>query len=61
MTVKERVSKYTYGIRTSLSFDVTDHPWSKRKVDDDGKVRCTDVFSVIVRAGDKLVVVEMQE
>ncbi|KAH3834064.1 hypothetical protein DPMN_107382 [Dreissena polymorpha] len=58
--ITERVSKYTYGISTTETFDKNKHPWSKREVFSDGTIRCVDVWSVIVTAGDKLVVGEAQ-
>ncbi|KAH3833631.1 hypothetical protein DPMN_106943 [Dreissena polymorpha] len=58
--IKERVSKYTYGISTTETFDKNKHPWSKRTVFSNGQTRCVDLWSVIVTAGDKLVVGEAQ-
>ncbi|KAH3710177.1 hypothetical protein DPMN_069646 [Dreissena polymorpha] len=54
--ITERISKYTYGIESSVVFNEKIHPLSKRFVLNDGSFRCRGVFSIIVREGDKLVV-----
>ncbi|KAH3834057.1 hypothetical protein DPMN_107375 [Dreissena polymorpha] len=58
--ITERVSKYTYGVSTTKLFDEDKHPLSKREVYSNGEIRCVDLWSVIVTAGDKLIVGEAQ-
>ncbi|XP_052237389.1 heat shock 70 kDa protein 12B-like isoform X2 [Dreissena polymorpha] len=57
--IKERVSKFTYGINITTPFDEKKHPVDKRKELDIG-VRCADIFEVMVKAGQRLVVGEKQ-
>ncbi|KAH3837935.1 hypothetical protein DPMN_111338 [Dreissena polymorpha] len=54
--INVRISKYTYGVQTTRIFDEKIHPSSQRSVYDDGTVRCINLFDIIVREGDKLVV-----
>ncbi|KAH3891140.1 hypothetical protein DPMN_015229 [Dreissena polymorpha] len=54
--ITERISKYTYGVATSVKFNEKIHPSSKRLVLDDGSIICEDVFDIIVKEGDRLVV-----
>ncbi|XP_052215038.1 heat shock 70 kDa protein 12A-like isoform X6 [Dreissena polymorpha] len=56
----ERVSKCTYGISITEMYDDKRHNMWHRKVYEDGSARCVDVFSIFVRAGDKLVAGETQ-
>ncbi|KAH3837932.1 hypothetical protein DPMN_111335 [Dreissena polymorpha] len=60
MAITERVSKYTYGIDVVCTFINGEHPWSKRQIQKDGVIRCTDIFSKLVEVGDKLVVGQAQ-
>ncbi|XP_061163780.1 heat shock 70 kDa protein 12A-like [Saccostrea echinata] len=43
-TIQCRVSKYTYGIGTSIPFDEHEHDWSRRMETSTGEVLCTGVF-----------------
>ncbi|KAH3730703.1 hypothetical protein DPMN_056695 [Dreissena polymorpha] len=54
--ITERKSIYTYGIKSTADYNDKIHPLSKRSVFKDGSVLCVDVFSIIVREGDTLVV-----
>ncbi|KAH3825516.1 heat shock 70 kDa protein 12B-like [Dreissena polymorpha] len=58
-SIKSRVSKYTYGTDCTVPFDETHHPLEKRILCDSG-YRCDDIFDVLVRAGQTLVVGEKQ-
>lgn len=49
--IKERRCRYTYGIRTSLPFRSGVHPDSKKFVDDEGQVLCSDMFDKHVEIG----------
>lgn len=50
-TISARVCKYTYGIGTTVKFNCFLHPESK-KIKENDKELCTDIFSVHVRMGD---------
>ncbi|KAH3735129.1 hypothetical protein DPMN_041591 [Dreissena polymorpha] len=58
-SIKERVSKYTYGFQTTYPFDEAKHPLEKRKLYDSG-IGCIDIFHVMVRSGQTLTVGENQ-
>ncbi|XP_060594200.1 heat shock 70 kDa protein 12A-like isoform X2 [Ruditapes philippinarum] len=57
--ISERVSKYTYGVDTIQNFIPTRHPIEKQKVVS-GVLKCQDIFSIHVKAGETLVVGEPQ-
>ncbi|KAH3832465.1 hypothetical protein DPMN_105753 [Dreissena polymorpha] len=54
--ITERISKYTYGVASRVDFNEKIHPMSKRSVSEDGSIQCVNIFAIIVREGDKLVV-----
>ena len=53
--ISERICPRTYGISVSAPFDNRKHP-NKLKAFSNGKYVCTDVFQVIVRLGERLIV-----
>ena len=53
--ISERICPRTYGITVNVPFDDRKHP-SKLKTFSNGKYVCTDVFEVIVRLGEPLIV-----
>jgi hypothetical protein len=53
--ISERICPRTYGISVSAPFDNRKHP-NKLKAFSNGKYVCTDVFQVIVRLGEPLIV-----
>ncbi|XP_052238530.1 heat shock 70 kDa protein 12A-like [Dreissena polymorpha] len=55
----ERVSKFTYSIAVMRPFDEKIHPVDKR-IECDAGIICKDLFSVLVHAGLRLVVGEIQ-
>ncbi|XP_060576629.1 heat shock 70 kDa protein 12A-like [Ruditapes philippinarum] len=42
--IQERRCRYTYGVRSSHRFNERIHPESKKFVDDDGDILCSDIF-----------------
>ncbi|XP_052276645.1 heat shock 70 kDa protein 12A-like isoform X2 [Dreissena polymorpha] len=56
LVIKERRSRYTYGVRSSIPFQVGKHPESKKFRSDDGNDYCSDIFDVHVKIGQELVV-----
>ena len=53
--ISERICPRTYGISVSAPFDNSKHP-SDRKTFSNGRDVCTDVFQVMVRLGQPLIV-----
>jgi len=53
--ISERICPRTYGISVSAPFDDKKHP-NKLKTFSNGRYVCTDVFQVIVRLGEPLIV-----
>jgi molecular chaperone DnaK (HSP70) len=53
--ISERICPRTYGISVSAPFDDRNHP-NELKVFSNGRYVCTDVFQVIVRLGEHLIV-----
>ncbi|KAH3838277.1 hypothetical protein DPMN_111685 [Dreissena polymorpha] len=53
--ITQRIAKYTYGTDVEVDFDSQQHPIEKQYIDQDGNVKCMDVFDVLVRKGDSLV------
>ena len=51
--VEKRISRFTIGLDWNVKFDPSKHRLSKREVTDSG-VLCSDIFRIIVRAGDTL-------
>jgi actin-like ATPase involved in cell morphogenesis len=51
---RARRSRFTYGIDTCAEFEEGVDPESKKILLPDGEARCTDRFSVFVRAGDTI-------
>ena len=60
-TIAARKAKRSYGIATTVSFDPSKHPISKKKEYKDGTgARCKDIFSKHVTKGDTLNFDEVQ-
>ncbi|KAH3713377.1 heat shock 70 kDa protein 12A-like [Dreissena polymorpha] len=51
--IKERVSKYTYGIEAIDRFDRKVHPLNKLHKTDKGNM-CREIFDLVVKSGEKL-------
>lgn len=51
--ITERMCKYTYGIRNSHIYDRErcEHRVGQRKLDENGKMRCYDMFSIHAKSG----------
>ena len=58
--IKERRSKYTYGIRTSKLFDPNIHD-DKYKFEENGQIRCGSLFSKLISIDDPVTVGEYQD
>ena len=58
--IKERRSKYTYGIRTSKLFDPNIHD-DKYKFEENGQIRCGSLFSKLISINDPVTVGEYQD
>ncbi|KAH3835299.1 hypothetical protein DPMN_108650 [Dreissena polymorpha] len=52
--MKERRSRFTYGVRMSIDFVTGSHPETKKITNIDGKEFCADRFDVHVTAGQKV-------
>lgn len=61
--IAQRILKYTYGQKVSHVFTdvcLKTHPRATRECDEDGVMRCINVFSVHARAGDAVTMDQMQ-
>ncbi|XP_060592446.1 heat shock 70 kDa protein 12A-like isoform X2 [Ruditapes philippinarum] len=52
--IQERRCRYTYGVRSSHRFNERIHPESKKFVDDDGDILCSDIFDRHVQIGQRV-------
>lgn len=59
--IRERKSKYTYGINSRTMFDPNIHDRRRLVVGEDGQDYCCDIFSQLVEAGQIMVVNEVQK
>jgi len=63
LAIAQRVLKYTYGQKATHVFKpncLESHPGSRCEQDDDGVLRCTNLFSVHARAGDTITIDQEQ-
>ncbi|XP_062597459.1 heat shock 70 kDa protein 12A-like [Saccostrea cucullata] len=51
--ISSRVSTYTYGIRTNVNFNPSEHP-EKKKTLVNGIEKCKDIFNIHVRVGETM-------
>lgn len=58
--IRQRRSKYSYGIRIYKKFDSSKHD-EKRKYEEDGELRCGNLFSKLVEADELVTVGEYQK
>ncbi|WAQ97917.1 HS12A-like protein [Mya arenaria] len=58
--ISERISKYTYGVACSQTYMQGIHPPDRKTLNEDGEEEVDDIFSVHVRAGQKLDIDEVQ-
>ncbi|XP_060588441.1 heat shock 70 kDa protein 12B-like [Ruditapes philippinarum] len=60
-TITERICKYTYGYGTTHTYsDSCSHPKGRVEQDGNGDLRCYDIFSIFVKAGQSVKVDEEQ-
>ncbi|XP_052785785.1 heat shock 70 kDa protein 12B-like [Mya arenaria] len=59
--ITERISKYTYGVKTRCLFDESKHPMSNKVIRKDGVVQCKSVFNKHVEAGQSLRIGDTQD
>ncbi|KAH3835273.1 heat shock 70 kDa protein 12A-like isoform X1 [Dreissena polymorpha] len=55
LIIKERRSRYTYGVGTSILFKKGSHPEANKITGNDGKEYCTNIFGKHVEIGQELV------
>ncbi|XP_060570465.1 heat shock 70 kDa protein 12A-like [Ruditapes philippinarum] len=60
-TITERICKYTYGYETTHTYsDSCNHPKGRVEKDENGDLRCYDIFITLVKAGQSVKVDEEQ-
>ncbi|KAL3885515.1 hypothetical protein ACJMK2_025568 [Sinanodonta woodiana] len=52
--ISERIAKYTYGVATRIDFIKGEHDEKYKVVDDDGNVKCGNIFTKHVQIGQSL-------